>query len=40
MLGGYEYWVREGYPVQTTTGLTTRLADPLTTPGNAITCAC
>ena len=40
MLGGYEYWVREGFPVQTTTGLTTRPADPLTTPGNGITCAC
>src|SRR5512139_2659020 len=23
MLGGYEYWVREGLPVQTATGLTT-----------------
>jgi rhodanese-related sulfurtransferase len=28
MLGGYEYWVREGYPVQTAAGLLTRPADP------------
>ncbi len=40
MLGGYEYWVREGFPVQTTNGLTTRPADPLTAPVNGVTCAC
>lgn len=40
MLGGYEYWVREGLPVQTATGLTTRPSDPLTAPANSITCAC
>jgi rhodanese-related sulfurtransferase len=40
MLGGYEYWVREGYPVQTSAGLTTRPVDPLTSPPNGITCAC
>jgi rhodanese-related sulfurtransferase len=40
MLGGYEYWVREGFPVQTAAGVTTRPADPLTAPANGITCAC
>ena len=40
MLGGYEYWVREGLPVQTASGLTTRRVDPLTAPPNAITCSC
>jgi rhodanese-related sulfurtransferase len=40
MLGGYEYWVREGLPVQTAAGLTTRTPDPLTTPALAPTCAC
>ena len=32
MIGGYEYWVREGFPVRTADGLTTRPADPLTAP--------
>ena len=40
MIGGYEYWVREGFPVQTATGLTTRAPDPLTAPAHGITCAC
>ncbi len=40
MLGGYEYWVREGLPVQTATGLTTRAPDPLTSPAFAVSCAC
>jgi rhodanese-related sulfurtransferase len=40
MLGGYEYWVREGLPVQTATGQTTRPVDPLTSPLSAVTCAC
>jgi rhodanese-related sulfurtransferase len=40
MIGGYEYWVREGYPVQTTTGLIRRPVDDLTAPRGAITCAC
>jgi rhodanese-related sulfurtransferase len=40
MLGGYEYWVREGYPVQTAAGLLTRPADPLTAPASGLTCAC
>ncbi len=40
MLGGYEYWVREGFPVQTPSGLVTRGADPLTTPVTGPTCEC
>jgi rhodanese-related sulfurtransferase len=40
MLGGYEYWVREGFPVQTSTGQTARRADPLTAPVNGVTCSC
>ncbi|MEJ3749154.1 rhodanese-like domain-containing protein [Actinomycetes bacterium KLBMP 9797] len=40
MIGGYEYWVREGFPVRTATGLTSRPADPLTAPPTAITCDC
>ena len=33
MIGGLEYWIREGFPVRTPTGLTMTPADPLT-------CAC
>ena len=40
MLGGYEYWVREGLPVQTRLGSTTRKADPLTAPVSGPTCDC
>jgi rhodanese-related sulfurtransferase len=32
MLGGYEYWVRRGLPVQTPTGLVTGWPDPMTGP--------
>ena len=32
MLGGYEYWVREGLPVQTAEGVAARAVDPLTAP--------
>jgi rhodanese-related sulfurtransferase len=38
MLGGYEYWVREGFPVQTTSGARRRPVDDLTAVG--ITCDC
>jgi rhodanese-related sulfurtransferase len=39
MLGGFEYWAREGLPVVTEAGTVTRRAiDPLTAP--AIGCAC
>ena len=40
MIGGYEYWVREGYPVQTRNGLTRRAADELAAPPGAVSCAC
>ncbi|MEV4618984.1 rhodanese-like domain-containing protein [Asanoa sp. NPDC049573] len=32
MIGGIEYWIREGFPVTTADGLVTRPADPLTAP--------
>ncbi|MGK5738746.1 hypothetical protein [Micromonospora sp. URMC 103] len=32
MLGGYEYWVREGLPVVTEAGIVRRPADDLTAP--------
>jgi rhodanese-related sulfurtransferase len=31
MLGGVEYWIREGFPVATAAGETARDPDPLTT---------
>jgi rhodanese-related sulfurtransferase len=36
MLGGVEYWVREGFPLRTGKGDVVREADPLTAP----TCGC
>ncbi|MFI5833495.1 rhodanese-like domain-containing protein [Micromonospora sp. NPDC051300] len=32
MLGGYEYWVREGFPVESAAGVVSRPVDPLTAP--------
>jgi rhodanese-related sulfurtransferase len=32
MIGGIEYWIREGFAVQTPSGLASRPADPLTAP--------
>lgn len=32
MIGGIEYWVREGFPVETAGGLVERPADPLVAP--------
>jgi len=40
MIGGIEYWIREGLPVQTATGVTTRPVDPLTSPTEAVICDC
>lgn len=40
MLGGFEYWVREGLPVVTGTGVTRRPVDDLTAPRSTITCDC
>jgi rhodanese-related sulfurtransferase len=44
MIGGFEYWTREGFQVETADGLTQPTPDPLTNvvegPGGAISCAC
>ncbi|WKX73890.1 rhodanese-like domain-containing protein [Streptomyces sp. XD-27] len=40
MLGGIEYWIREGYPVETWEGTEQRPADPLTAPVGAAECGC
>ncbi|SFD50340.1 rhodanese-like domain-containing protein [Streptomyces aidingensis] len=40
MIGGMEYWIREGLPVATDTGTERRAADPLTAPVAAVTCGC
>ncbi|MEV4488511.1 rhodanese-like domain-containing protein [Micromonospora coxensis] len=40
MLGGFEYWVREGLPVRTAAGETRRPVDELTAPRSAATCDC
>ena len=37
MLGGFEYWAREGLPVETATGVNAAVADPLTAP---VSCGC
>jgi rhodanese-related sulfurtransferase len=38
MLGGYEYWVREGFPIGTPDGILRRPVDDLTAVG--ISCDC
>ncbi|WP_285114770.1 rhodanese-like domain-containing protein [Leifsonia sp. fls2-241-R2A-40a] len=40
MIGGFEYWAREGLPVVDDEGLVERAPDPLTAPVAAIDCAC
>ncbi|MCL7381686.1 rhodanese-like domain-containing protein [Streptomyces sp. 35G-GA-8] len=40
MIGGVEYWIREGFPVEGESGVIRRAADPLTTPVGAAHCAC
>lgn len=40
MIGGYEYWVREGFGTETATGHVTNPVDPLTAPATGISCAC
>lgn len=39
MIGGFEYWSREGLPVETSEGITRQVSDPLTAP-TGIACAC
>jgi rhodanese-related sulfurtransferase len=40
MLGGFEYWAREGFPIETADGVSRRPADPLTAPVSGVACAC
>ncbi|WP_017538837.1 rhodanese-like domain-containing protein [Nocardiopsis halophila] len=39
MIGGMEYWAREGFPVETADGTGRRPADPLVAPAG-VSCAC
>ncbi|MFD5030965.1 rhodanese-like domain-containing protein [Streptomyces sp. NPDC058405] len=40
MLGGIEYWIREGFEVETRHGRERRPADPLTAPAGPADCGC
>ena len=40
MIGGIEYWIREGFAVETADGPERRPADPLTAPVGSTACAC
>jgi rhodanese-related sulfurtransferase len=40
MLGGFEYWVREGFEFETWEGRDRRAADALTAPVDAAECGC
>lgn len=40
MIGGYEYWAREGFAVRTDSGTRYRPVDPLTAPISAASCGC
>ncbi|TDB94119.1 rhodanese-like domain-containing protein [Actinomadura sp. 7K534] len=40
MIGGFEYWAREGLPVETGEGVVRRSPDPLTAPVTAVSCDC
>ncbi|MEV3872763.1 rhodanese-like domain-containing protein [Streptomyces sp. NPDC049906] len=40
MIGGIEYWIREGFPVESSAGTAQRDADPLTAPIGSVSCAC
>ncbi|MFD5875754.1 rhodanese-like domain-containing protein [Streptomyces sp. NPDC060322] len=40
MLGGFEYWVREGFAFETWEGPARRTADPLTAPAGTGDCGC
>ncbi|MFE4857484.1 rhodanese-like domain-containing protein [Streptomyces sp. NPDC056670] len=40
MLGGFEYWAREGFAFETWEGSERRAADPLTAPVGADDCGC
>ncbi|WP_434017277.1 hypothetical protein [Naasia aerilata] len=40
MLGGFEYWAREGLPVESDSGVGRRSPDPLTAPSALPVCDC
>jgi rhodanese-related sulfurtransferase len=40
LLGGFEYWAREGLPVETDDGRIDRAPDPLTAPVLSVVCDC
>lgn len=40
MIGGFEYWAREGLPVEDDHGMVSRATDPLTTVAGGISCDC
>lgn len=40
MIGGFEYWAREGYPIEDASGIHRRATDPLTGPVGASAPAC
>jgi rhodanese-related sulfurtransferase len=40
MQGGIEYWMREGFPVDTPDGPVAGEPDPLTAPARAVSCDC
>ncbi|MFI2242503.1 rhodanese-like domain-containing protein [Streptomyces chrestomyceticus] len=40
MLGGFEYWVREGFAYDSATGTEQRPVDDLTAPRSGVSCAC
>jgi rhodanese-related sulfurtransferase len=40
MIGGIEYWIREGFPVRTEKGEETADPDPLTAPNHDGACGC
>ncbi|HEY3562871.1 MAG TPA: rhodanese-like domain-containing protein [Kribbella sp.] len=39
MIGGFEYWAREGGPIETADGVERRASDPLVAP-RGVACAC
>ncbi|NUT03723.1 MAG: rhodanese-like domain-containing protein [Hamadaea sp.] len=40
MIGGYEYWVREGFDTESLLGRQSNGVDPLTAPVTGVSCAC
>jgi rhodanese-related sulfurtransferase len=40
MIGGIEYWIREGFPLETAAGTRRQRPDPLTAPAGGAACAC